>query len=211
MGRTSVHSDEKLLNHGVTLAREKGLSGFSVRELCARAKVNLGMFHYHFKTKERFDQEVLRSLYREMMAGIAIDVSPSAAPRKNVEHILKSVNAFVRKNRVLLSALAADIFSGDKRTLGFVVRNFTEHVSLLVGELKRARLSPAAQNQPLGSIAVTLVVPVALPQIFAGLTERLGPGALPPAVRALAAGVWAEETSAKRIRLLLDGVFGEEK
>ena len=39
MGRTSLHTDEKLLKTGAALARKKGLSGFTVRELCAKSKV----------------------------------------------------------------------------------------------------------------------------------------------------------------------------
>lgn len=211
MARASLHSDEKLLNAGVALARKKGLSGFTVRELCARAKVNLGMFHYHFKTKERFDREIMRTLYAEMIADIGIEVSPQAGARKNVEHILKSVNAFIRKNRVLLSALARDIMGGDKQTLQFITQNFTQHVSLLLTQLRRGKLSAAASAQPLASVAVTLLLPVVMPQLFCGTIERLGGGVLPAQIRAQAAGIWSESTAAQRIRLLLDGVFGEEK
>lgn len=211
MARTSLHTDQKLLDCGAALARKKGLSGFTVRELCAKAGVNLGLFHYHFKTKERFDRELMRALYAQMLADIAIEVSPASSPRKNVEYILKSVNDFARKNRLLLSALAGDILAGDKRTLRFVVQNFTRHVSLLLGELRRAKLSPAAAAQPPASVAVTLVLPVALPQLFSGTLERLGKGVLPPSGRIYAASVWAEESVLGRIRLLLDGVFGEEK
>ena len=211
MGRTSLHTDEKLLKTGAALARQKGLSGFTVRELCTKSKVNLGMFHYYFKTKERFDREVLRTLYGELIKGLAIEVSPTAAPRKNAERILIAINAFAYKNRVLLSALAADVMSGDKRTLQFIVKNFTHHVSLLLGELRRAQLTPAAADMPVFNAAVTLVLPVALPQLFAGTLERLGEHLLPAPARRAAGSVWAEENVNKRIRLLLDAVFGEEK
>ncbi len=169
------------------------------------------MFHYYFKTKERFDREVLRTLYGELIKGLAIEVSPTAAPRKNAERILIAINAFAYKNRVLLSALAADVMSGDKRTLQFIVKNFTHHVSLLLGELRRAQLTPAAADMPVFNAAVTLVLPVALPQLFAGTLERLGEHLLPAPARRAAGSVWAEENVNKRIRLLLNAVFGEEK
>ena len=56
MGRLSLHTDQKLLSCGMALARKKGLSGFSVRELCAKSKVNLGMFHYSTQVKRTYVQ-----------------------------------------------------------------------------------------------------------------------------------------------------------
>lgn len=209
MGRLSLHTDQKLLACGMALARKKGLSGFSVRELCAKSKVNLGMFHYYFKTKERFDQEVLRAIYAQMMQDINIEISPHSSPRKNTEHILKSIYVFVRKNRLLLSALAADILSGDKHTLQFIVQHFTEHVSVLLQQLRRAKLTPLAAAMPIGSLAVTLVLPVALPQLFSGTLERLGRHLLPPTAQTAISAVWAEENTEKRIALLLQAAFEE--
>lgn len=210
MGRLSLHTDKKLLACGMALARKKGLSGFSVRELCAKSKVNLGMFHYYFKTKERFDQEVLRAIYNQMIQDITIEISPRLSARKNTEHILKSVHVFVCKNQVLLSALAADILGGDKHTLQFIVQHFTEHVSLLLQQLRRARLTAQAAAMPIGSLAVTLVLPVALPQLFSGTLERLGRNLLPPAAQKAIASVLAEENTDKRISLLLQAAFEEE-
>ena len=211
MGRLSLHTDKKLLNAGVTLARRKGLSGFTVRELCAKSKVNLGMFHYYFKTKQRFDREVLRLIYEQMMQDIRIETSPLASARKNTESILKSIYSFVRKNRVLISALAADVLGGDKNTLQFIVKHFTEHVSLLLQQLRRGGLTPQAAAMPIGSLAVTLVLPVALPQLFSGTLERLGKNLLPAQAQSVISSVWQEDNTDKRIALLINAAFGEEK
>lgn len=210
MGRLSLHTDQKLLHTGVALARKKGLSGFTVRELCAKSKVNLGMFHYYFKTKQRFDQEVLRLIYEQMMQDIRIETSPQASARKNTESILRSIYAFVRQNRVLLSALAADVLGGDKNTLQFIVKHFTEHLSLLLKELRRAVLTPQAAAMPIGSLAITLVLPVVLPQLFSGTLERLGKNLLPSPAQNIVSAIWNEENTEKRIFLLLNAAFGEE-
>ena len=60
-------------------------------------------------------------------------------------------------------------------------------------------------------ISLTLVLPVALPQLLSGTLDRLGAHLLPAPARLAVGSVWAEENVNKRIRLLLDAVFGEDK
>ncbi len=211
MGRISIHTDEKLIKYGTALARKKGLSGFSVRELCSKANVNLGMFHYHFKNKENFDKQVLTALYKEMIQDLGVQVSPMETPRQNVESILLKIHHFAQKNRVIFSAMASDVLNGDKQILQFVMENMTSHVGLLMQELKRAQLAPAAQTQPLLSVAITLALPIVVPQIAAGSMERLGEKALPDKLKKAPKDLWEDSTARQRIEVVLNGVFGEEK
>lgn len=207
MGRTPSKTDEKLIKAGVTLARKKGLSGFTVREVCAKSGVNLGMFHYYFKTKECFDQAVLKTLYRELMEEIAIEVSPDKTARENVAYILKSINAFAQKNRIMLSALVGDVFAGNKSTLAFLTSNFTEHMSVLLQELRRAQTQGEVPRDLLFSLAVALVAPVVLPQLVLGLMSRME-GSIPQHVKTLLASAAFDHTADERIQLALRGVFG---
>lgn len=105
MGRNPTGSDVKMLKAGAALAKAKGLNGFTVRQVCAKSKVNLGMFHYYFSTKENFDMAVLESIYSKMIENIKIKVSPSASPKQNVRAILINIQEFIKENRVLLSSL----------------------------------------------------------------------------------------------------------
>ena len=47
-----------------------GCAGLSVRALAEHAGANLGMFHYHFKTKDNFLRTLLQQLLREMFAAL---------------------------------------------------------------------------------------------------------------------------------------------
>lgn len=207
MGRTPSKTDEKLIQAGVTLARKKGLSGFTVREVCAKSGVNLGMFHYYFKTKECFDQSVLKTLYRELMEEIVPEVSPDKTARENVASILKSINAFAQKNRIMLSALLGDVFAGNKNTLAFLTGNFTEHVSVLLKELRRAQAEGDVPDDKPFLLAVQLVAPVVLPQLVLGLMGRMA-GGIPQHVKALLASAAFDRSDEERINLALRGVFG---
>jgi AcrR family transcriptional regulator len=50
------------------LFAQSGIAGLSVRKVAERAGVNLGMFHYHFRTKDAFVRALLQRLYDDMFA-----------------------------------------------------------------------------------------------------------------------------------------------
>jgi len=63
MPRPSRNLDRALLAAGRALLPARGCSGLSIREVAEAANVNLGMFHYHFKTREAFLRTLLQSMY----------------------------------------------------------------------------------------------------------------------------------------------------
>ncbi len=65
MTRPSHNIDLLLFNTGEKLLIEVGFEKFSVRHLCKKAGVNLGMFHYYFKTKENFIELLFESLFNK--------------------------------------------------------------------------------------------------------------------------------------------------
>ncbi len=210
MGRVPAGNDEKMLKAGVALAKARGLSGYSVRDVCARSKVNLGMFHYYFYNKDNFDRAVLKSIYSGMMESINITVSPRRSPRENVRGILLSIRDFIEENRILLSSLVGDVFSGNKKTFKFITDNFTKHVEILYEELKRAQKRGELKTPTPFDAVVILMPPIALPQLILGLLSRLE-AKVPAKIKTAALGFAAERNSVKRIDLLLDAVFGEDK
>lgn len=210
MGRTAAGNDVKLLRAGIQLARAKGLGGFTVREVCALSRVNLGMFHYYFTNKENFDRTLLRSLYENLMKNIRLEVSDKRSPRENVLNILLAIQRFVRENRRMLSSLAGDVFSGNAKIIDFIGRNFTHHITLLLGQLERAEKEGSLVLKDAANAALVLAMPVVFPQIVAGLDERVPlpwKGKVRPSVAALFSDKGAEE----RIKLLVNAVFKGEK
>lgn len=65
MTRPSHNIDLLLFNTGEKLLIEVGFEKFRVRHLCKKAGVNLGMFHYYFKTKENFIELLFESLFNK--------------------------------------------------------------------------------------------------------------------------------------------------
>ena len=69
MPRPSQRIDDALLASGRELYPRLGSSGLSLRALTEHAGANLGMFHYHFKTKDNFLRTLLQQLYERDVLG----------------------------------------------------------------------------------------------------------------------------------------------
>lgn len=67
MTRPSHNIDILLFEKGRELLLEVGFDKFSVRTLCKKAGVNLGMFHYYFKTKERFIELLIEKVFEQYL------------------------------------------------------------------------------------------------------------------------------------------------
>lgn len=68
MTRPSHNIDLLLLEKGEELILEIGFEQFSIRGVCKKAGVNLGMFHYYFKTKEHFVNVLFEHLFKKFVA-----------------------------------------------------------------------------------------------------------------------------------------------
>ena len=171
MARAGSHAEKRMLKAAVELAHKKGLSGFSVRELCAKAKVNSGMFNYCFKRKENLTESVLKAIYSEMIKRIELNISSSKTPKENITEILTALSAFLRDNRKIISAFAGDVLSlkmSDKKIFG----NFTTHIKLLSGELSKAKKEKMLVTDSITSALLILVAPFVIPQVMQGYMER---------------------------------------
>src|SRR6187399_656329 len=75
MARPSRNLDRALLAAGRALLPEVGCAGLTIRQVAEVAGVNIGMFHYHFKTREAFLRAVLQSVYEEMFVSFPIQAA----------------------------------------------------------------------------------------------------------------------------------------
>src|SRR5512141_2104228 len=100
--RPSRNLDQALLQAGRELFPAAGCAGLSVREVAQRAGVNLGMFHYHFKTREAFLRALLQSVYEEMYAQLSFESATTDDPVQNLRSALRFLGRFLRANRAML-------------------------------------------------------------------------------------------------------------
>lgn len=204
MPRPSRNVDVQLLRAGLELLPEVGTAGLSVRGVAERAGANLGMFHYHFKSRDAFIRALLGELYETMFADLTLaagDPSPLAA----LARALGVLARFARGHRLLLRRLIADAMNGEPLASEFLRTNLPRHVAVvleLVATAQRARLlrtlpPPQAVAFLAGAVAAPILVGSAL------IDHGFAPA---PIATAFESAVLSDAAIDQRIELALAGL-----
>lgn len=210
MSRPSTGTDLKLIDAGKKLVRKEGLAGLSARQVCKEAGVNLGMFHYHFKSKENFEQAVLKEIYAEFMTRLTLEVSAGKDERTRLKNTLCTLARFARDNRDLLVLIFKDILSGKREVLFFIKKNFTAHIKLLANLIGECRKAGVIGDYPLSVTLPMLMPPIALPGLAVGIVEKLDAGPLFPIAFALIKRQLISDSAIElRVELALRGLAPE--
>ena len=214
--RPSRNLDRALLAAGRELFPSRGCAGLTVREVADAAGVNLGMFHYHFKSREAFLRALLQSVYEDLFSELALRASQMPAGGKDARSIdflraaLQFMGRFVRANRPLLTRVLTDALGKDPIANEFMDRNMPRHLGLILG------LVQAAQKE--GSVRADIPAPnllgfcagsLAMPILFGGaVVER---GALADATaRLIDAALLSDTALDQRIELAIAAISNPE-
>src|SRR5438034_5067381 len=156
MPRPSRNLDRLLLAAGRELLPRRGCAGLSVREVAEAAGVNLGMFHYHFKTREAFLRALLQQTYEEMFARLAFESHLAADPAaarfdalSNLRAALRFLGRFLRDNRPLIARVLADALCGEPIALDFLRANMPRHLGVLQTLIAAAQEAGSLRRMPL--------------------------------------------------------------
>ena len=117
MPRPSRNVDQLLINAGHELLPQTGVRGLSIRQVTEKAGVNLGMFHYHFKTKDVFVRAILEQKYNDMFQSLELQVQADAAAVEKLRAAVALLARWGRDNRVFFVRLLGDAFAGEKVAL----------------------------------------------------------------------------------------------
>jgi AcrR family transcriptional regulator len=206
MPRPSRNVDVQLLSAGRDLYPAMGAAGLSVRKVAERAGVNLGMFHYHFGSKDVFVRALLQSLYEEMFADLQTAAAAPVDPVAGLRAALKVIARFARDNRVLLRRLMVDAAAGEAPAVDFVSANFPRHFGVVVGLIAAAqqhgRIKPIALAQAVTFVAGAIAAPILLGSAI------VDSGLAPPILaERFAADVLADAALDERIELALTSLL----
>jgi AcrR family transcriptional regulator len=207
MARPSRNLDRALVAAGRALLPEVGCGGLTIRQVAEAAGVNIGMFHYHFKTREAFLRAVMQEAYEEMFSQFSLQAARPADVTA-AEHLRASfrvIARFVRDNSKFIGRVLADAACGDPVARDFLKDNVPRHMRPLAGLIAEGQHSGAFRPMPVpqalgfcaGSLAMPLLVGGAI--VEAGVLPRA-------AARAISAALLTNEAIEQRIELALNAI-----
>ena len=135
MSRPSQNTDLKLIRSGVKLLKKKGVSGLVLRDVAKDAKVNLGMFSYHFKGKDAFAKTVLKEFYEDFFKNFEACLSEAIQNPTHISHFekaLQRVADYILTNAETFSILVKDFLNGEKLVVDFASTQGHKHIALML-------------------------------------------------------------------------------
>ncbi len=205
MPRPSRNIDQLLIDTGRALLPETGARDFSIRQLTERAGVNLGMFHYHFKTRENFLSIVLQGVYEEMFAQLTFQAHVERPPLENLRAAVTVLGRFLRDNRHLLRRLVPDAMAGEPIARQFFRTNFPRHLGVMAELVGEAQRTGILRRLPLFQAMSFIGGAVAMPIMMA--TAAQAEGFIPPLLTGdLDEDVLSDRAIAQRVDMALKGL-----
>lgn len=191
-----------LLRSGRVLYPERGSAGLSLRALTEHAGVQLGMFHYHFRTKDAFLRELLQQYYEEMFGPLSERVRHAGPPLVRLREALLFLATFVRDHEAMLGRVFADASGGEAVAAEFLRANAPRHLRLLMQLMNEAEAEGTLAPLPRLQRFVFTMGAVALPLVVVPHVARLQ---IAPAIvgRQLKRQVTSDAAIAQRVELAL--------
>ncbi|HEY8024269.1 MAG TPA: TetR/AcrR family transcriptional regulator, partial [Burkholderiaceae bacterium] len=182
-----------------------GCPGLSARRLAEHAEVNLGMFHYHFRSKENFIRTLLGRLYEQMFSALTMKIAEDGPPRDNLRNALLVLGQFAIAHRLLLLRIVGDAMAGEAVAEEFLRTNIPRHVGILISLIGAAQTSGEITAVPIAQVLAFLGGSIAAPILMgSALAER---DALPPVLKGVVElQVLSEAALIQRIEFALKGL-----
>ena len=205
MARPSRNVDQLLIQAGYELLVQTGVRGLSIRQLTEHAGVNLGMFHYHFKTKDAFVRTLLEQKYNDMFVNLQMKSTGNASALENLRASINVLARFARDNRLLLVRLLADAAAGESVALDFLRANMPRHLHVEIDLIKQAQQDGALKALPIPQVLAFLVGAVGAP-IMVGAAMSQSSFAPAHIKNQLEQFVFADAAISERVNMALLGM-----
>ncbi len=174
MARPSQNQDQALLEAGRQLYPQYGCAALSVRLLAQQAGVNIGMFHYHFKSKDVFIQRLLQDWYEEMFAQLQIEVATDVGTLEKLRQALLLIARLMRQHGDWFGRVWQDAGQGHEVALGFLQRNGKRHVQVLLGLILQGIAEKRLPALPPVQLLMYLMGSIVSPMFIAPRVIQLG-------------------------------------
>ncbi len=172
MGRHSRNMDKKLVDAAMRLIPRTGFSGLKVRTLAKSARVNLGMFHYHFRTKANFASRVLQQFYDHFFEKFSSRAGEGQSPFQQLTNVLVTIAQHGRDHREFLLVLVQDAVQGYAPTIRFAKQNIPRHMKIVIRLVRQCQTQGLIKQMPIPFIIPWLMGSIATPNCVVAILER---------------------------------------
>jgi AcrR family transcriptional regulator len=164
----------KLLDAAREMLGETGISGLRLREVAKRARVNLGMFHYHFGSKERFTRRLLQEIYEEFFGRLSFQSHAEGDPVERLRSSLLVFGRFARDQRQIAVSLLSEALQGQKNSISYLEANLPRHFRVVGGLIVEGQKAGKLKPLPI-PVAVSFALgAMGAPNLIIAALERGG-------------------------------------
>ncbi|HET9869587.1 MAG TPA: TetR/AcrR family transcriptional regulator [bacterium] len=207
MARPSKNTDQRLIQAAQELLRDSSFSRLGLRQVAARAGVNPGMFHYHFKTKDQFLRAVLQDGYEKFFKDFSLRVEGEEKPLDKLRQALFALARFARDNRRFGLTLLREVLDGNREVRDFLWKNVPRHGKVMVQLIRRCQKEGSLARMPLPQAAAFLMPAVAAAAFGVAGLESQAPSLLARGLfKGLGALVLSDAAIRKRVDMALHGL-----
>lgn len=166
-------TDQRLVDTALEMAKHTALSQLKLREVAKKAGVNLGMFHYHFKTKDQFTRAVLQDTYEKFFSKFSMETAGKGPAIERLRAALLTLGRFVGQNRMLLLGLMHDVLNKNQVVLNFVKANGPRHGLVILGLVRKCQKEGSLKKMHLPAIMPMLMGACFFPLMAVAMMEHL--------------------------------------
>ena len=153
---------------------ETGISGLHLREVARRAGVNLGLFHYHFGSKDAFTGRLLQELYEDFFAKLSLESRGEGSPLERLRRSLIAIGRFMRQRRHFMMMIIQEVLQGHKGCVEFARKNMPRHVSVIAGLIQEGQAAGQIKPLPLPMAMAFIMGGIGVPNLMITMLERAG-------------------------------------
>jgi AcrR family transcriptional regulator len=153
---------------------ETGITGLHLRAVARRAGINLGLFHYHFGSKEAFTRRLLQELYEDFFAKLSLESRGAGNPLERLRRSLVAIGRFMRRHRQFIAMIIQEVLQGHRGCVEFARKNIPRHVSVIAGLIKEGQGAGLIQPIPLPMAMAFAMGGIGSPNLMIAMLERVG-------------------------------------
>jgi AcrR family transcriptional regulator len=172
MPRNPGNADKLMLEAAREIIGKRGCSGLRIRDVVDRAGVNLGMFHYHFKSKEHFKRLALQEVYEDFFEKLTRASQEGRTSIERLRNTLFAMACFVRDKREFYLAVMKDLLNEDIEVFEFVGTNIPRHAVVIAGLISDAQADGKIRKLSFAEVMPVLMGAIHLPVMVGCALEK---------------------------------------